>query len=78
MGAYIKRQSLKERRSTGPGNRCRDLGIDPNDVVVIGDSDADIGAAAASVTGMRVALAGPPQSARRTISSKLPVARPLA
>jgi D-glycero-D-manno-heptose 1,7-bisphosphate phosphatase len=56
----------------GPGEGCdcrkpapgmvrramRDLGFRPNEVVLIGDSDADMGAAAAAgVTGVRVAAA---------------------
>jgi len=76
-GRWVPTSSAGPSRKEGRPARETDVAIwaDPNGVVVIGDSDADIGAAAASVTGMRVALTSPPQSARRTISSKLPVAR---
>jgi D-glycero-D-manno-heptose 1,7-bisphosphate phosphatase len=51
-------------RKPAPGmvrRAMRDLGFRPDEVVVIGDSDADMGAAAAAgVTGVRVAAAGGP------------------
>ena len=53
-------------RKPAPGmirNAMRDLGFDPAEAVVIGDSDADMGAAlAAGVAGVRVASAGGPAS----------------
>jgi D-glycero-D-manno-heptose 1,7-bisphosphate phosphatase len=53
-------------RKPAPGmvrKAMRDLGFRPDEVVVIGDSDADMGAAAAAgVTGVRVAAAGGPAS----------------
>ena len=53
-------------RKPAPGmirNAMRDLGFDPGEAVVIGDSDADMGAAlAAGVAGVRVASAGGPAS----------------
>ena len=49
-------------RKPAPGmvrSAMRDLGFGPDEAVVIGDSDADMGvAAAAGVTGLRVASAG--------------------
>ena len=67
-------------RKPAPGlvrEAMRDLRVRPDEAVVIGDSDADIGAAdAAGVPSVRVAaLASPPRSARRMISWKPPVAR---
>jgi D-glycero-D-manno-heptose 1,7-bisphosphate phosphatase len=42
-----------------PRRAMRDLGFEPDEAVVIGDSDADMGAAeAAGVAGLRVAAAG--------------------
>ena len=53
-------------RKPAPGmirNAMRDLGFKPDDAVVIGDSDADMGAAlAAGVAGVRVGSAGGPAS----------------
>ena len=44
-------------------NAMRDLGFEPGDAVVIGDSEADMGAAlAAGVAGVRVGSAGGPAS----------------
>jgi D-glycero-D-manno-heptose 1,7-bisphosphate phosphatase len=49
-------------RKPAPGmvtKAMRDLGFRPNEVVLIGDSDADMGAAeAAGIQGVRVAVAG--------------------
>jgi D-glycero-D-manno-heptose 1,7-bisphosphate phosphatase len=49
-------------RKPAPGmvtRAMRDLGFRPNEVVLIGDSDADMGAAeAAGIQGVRVAVAG--------------------
>jgi D-glycero-D-manno-heptose 1,7-bisphosphate phosphatase len=49
-------------RKSAPGmvtTAMRDLGFRPEEVVIIGDSDADMGAAAAAgVMGVRVAAAG--------------------
>ena len=65
-------------RKPAPGmirNAMRDLGFDPGEAVVIGDSDADMGAAlAAGVAGVRVASAGGPASTGAAAISSKPLA----
>jgi histidinol-phosphate phosphatase family protein len=64
-------------RKPAPGmvnNAMRDLGFAPNETVVIGDSDADMGAAsAAGVAGVRITSAG--MAAKGAASNFLEAAR---